>query len=107
MPYIFVEELTDEQEAADVVSREEYEAIIQERDNAVSEKETLQTNLDETIVDRDRLSEELNSAKTKFANAFLSSPQHAKDVQKSEMAEEETPKTFRTLFEERNSYHAN
>ena len=80
---------------------------ILERDNVISENETLQTNLDETIVDRDKLSEELNSAKTKFANAFLSSPQHAKDVQKSEMAEEEKAKTFRTLFEERNGYNAN
>lgn len=53
------------------------------------------------------MARELDAAKTKFANAFLSSPQHAKQVQKQETKEEDMPSTFDTLFKGRNKYNAN
>lgn len=92
MPYVYMDELPDGMEEATVYSEEDYNGV-------TAQLEQLQT-------ERDNLASELDAAKTKFANAFLSSPQHAKQVQKQETKEEDMPSTFDTLFKGRNKYNA-
>lgn len=93
MPYVYMDELLDGMEEATVYSEEDYNGV-------TAQLEQVQT-------ERDNLARELDAAKTKFANAFLSSPQHAKQVQKQETKEEDMPSTFDTLFKGRNKYNAN
>lgn len=93
MPYVYMDELPDGMEEATVYSEEDYNGV-------TAQLEQVQT-------ERDNLASELDAAKTKFANAFLSSPQHAKQVQKQETKEEDMPSTFDTLFKGRNKYNAN
>ena len=93
MPYVYMDELPDGMEEATVYSEEDYNGV-------TAQLEQVQT-------ERDNLAGELDAAKTKFANAFLSSPQHAKQVQKQETKEEDMPSTFDTLFKGRNKYNAN
>ena len=93
MPYVYMDELPDGMEEAIVYSEEDYNGV-------TAQLEQVQT-------ERDNLAMELDAAKTKFANAFLSSPQHAKQVQKQETKEEDMPSTFDTLFKGRNKYNAN
>lgn len=93
MPYVYMDELPDGMEEATVYSEEDYNGV-------TAQLEQVQT-------ERDNLASELDAAKTKFANAFLSSPQHAKQVQKQETKEEDMPSTFDTLFNGRNKYNAN
>lgn len=93
MPYVYMDELPDGMEEATVYSEEDYNGV-------TAQLEQVQT-------ERDNLARELDAAKTKFANAFLSSPQHAKQVQKQETKEEDMPSTFDTLFKGRNKYNAN
>lgn len=92
MPYVYMDELPDGMEEATVYSEEDYNGV-------TAQLEQVQT-------ERDNLASELDAAKTKFANAFLSSPQHAKQVQKQETREEDMPSTLDTLFKERNKYNA-
>ena len=108
MPYLYVDELPEGQEGADVRSVDEYYALEIERDTAVGARDELQRAYDELSGERDSLAAELDDAKTKFANAFLSSPQKAKARQAEDMrSEDAAPKTFDTLFKERNPSNAN
>lgn len=93
MPYVYMDELPDGMEEATVYSEEDYSGVAAQLEQAQTE--------------RDNLARELDAAKTKFANAFLSSPQHAKQVQAQEVNEEDRPSTFDTLFAGRNKYNAN
>lgn len=107
MPYIFVEELEDGMEEADVRSVDEYNALELSLETAVGERDELQRLYDEAAGQRDDLASELDDAKTKFANAFLSTPQRAKESQRQEMRAEERPMTFQELFSERNPRNGN
>lgn len=81
MPYIYVDALEDGQEEAFVYTPEAYDAVVEAREQA--------------IADKSRLEGELVEAKTRFADAFLSSPQ-ARRPPDPEPAEQ--PKTFSSLF---------
>lgn len=94
MPYVYMDELPDGMEEAAVYSEEDYNGVAAQLELAQSENAEL-------AVERDNLARELDAAKTKFANAFLSSPQHAKQVQAQEV-KEDMPSTFETLFAGRN-----
>lgn len=100
MPYVFMDNLPDGMEEATVYSEEDYNGVTAQLEQAQTENTELAT-------ERDNLARELDAAKTKFANAFLSSPQHAKQVQAQEVKEEDKPSTFDTLFAGRNKYNAN
>lgn len=100
MPYVYMDELPDGMEEATVYSEEDYNGVAAQLERAQSENTELAT-------ERDNLARELDAAKTKFANAFLSSPQHAERAQKQETEEEDMPSTFDTLFKGRNKYSAN
>ena len=128
MPYVFVEELEEGREEAQVVDASEYSALQLEYDTAVGARDMLQQSVDALEQERDDLAEErdnlagerdaiaserdslaaqLDDAKTKFADAFLSSPQRAKEVQREDAAGEGRTYTFDELFAGRNKYHAN
>ena len=99
MPYVYMDELPDGMEEATVYSEEDYDGLTAQLEQAQAENTEL-------AAERDDLARELDAAKTKFANAFLSSPQHAGQVRKQETEEEDMPSTFDTLFKGRNKYNA-
>ena len=121
MPYVFVEELAEGQEEADVLEAAYYrelqtsldelqtslDVMAAERDVMAAERDGLQRSYDEAVLARDSLERELDEAKTKFANAFLSSPQKAKKVAADEVHEQEKAMTFATLFTERKNLNGN
>jgi hypothetical protein len=85
---------------ADVVERDIADAIATERDTAQSER-------DSAIAERDNLAQELENAKAKFANAFLSSPQKAKQDNADDIRQDSVTRSFNELFAGRNKYNAN
>lgn len=106
MPYVYVDEVPDGMEEANVYSEEDYNGVTEQLERAQTENTELATENTELATERDNLARELDAAKTKFANAFLSSPQHAKRVQAQEVKEELRPSTFDTLFAGRNKCNA-
>lgn len=107
MPYLFVEELEEGQEEANVRSAEDYAALEAERDSAVSERDELQKSYDGMVAERDNLAAELDNAKTKFADSFLSSTQKMKKNIAEDNENDSKPMTFAQLFNERNVQNAN
>lgn len=108
MPYVYVDELQDGMEEADVRSADEYSALQMELDTVIGQRDEFQRSIDELTGERDGLAAELDDAKRKFADSFLSSPGRAKSTQRSEMrSEEAAPKTFDSLFKGRNPENAN
>lgn len=114
MPYVFVEELAEGQEEADVMEASSYRELQTSFDELqtslegmTAERDELQRSYDESVSARDSLEQELVEAKTKFANAFLSSPQKAKNAAAGEVLEQEKPMTFATLFAERKNLNGN
>lgn len=107
MPYVFVEELEEGQEEADVRSAEDYSALEAECDAAVSRCDELQGNYESMVAERDNLKAELDNAKTKFAESFLSSTQKMKRIIETDNANDSKPMTFDQLFKERNAQNAN
>lgn len=97
MPYIFKEELEEGDEAVDVVPMDEHLGTLSD----------LQNQLDLAIEERDNLTGQLNEAKTRFADSFLSSPQRMKLVQERDILDDSEPMTFEQLFKERNKFNAN
>lgn len=103
MPYVYVEELGEGQEEADVRTADEYntlqagfEALTAERDAIAAERDELQGNYDTLSNEHETLTAELADAKTKFANAFLSSQQ--KQQEETEEKPLPKPQSFSTLF---------
>lgn len=74
MPYIFREELGEGETAVEVYTPEQYNSVVEERDNLITERDTLENNFNAVSAERDNLSTQLVEAKTKFADAFLNSP---------------------------------
>lgn len=72
MPYIFVEELPEEVEEADVVERSELDSAITERDEA-------RTQRDEAIERAVSAENDLAKQKEKYANTFLSKKPEKKE----------------------------
>ena len=77
MPYIFVEELGEDMEEADVVERSELDSAILERDDARSQR-------DEAIERASRAESDLAAQKEKYANTFLSNRQKTPEKEKRE-----------------------
>ena len=95
MPYIEVEELAEGQEAADVRTREEYDALSDQLTAMTAERDTLQQSVDTLSAERDKLTNDLAEAKTRFADVFLTQ----KPPVPTEPAEPPyRPATFSTLF---------
>ena len=107
MPYIHVDELTEGMEAADVRPSAEFEDMEAALQSAVNERDELQRLYDELSGERDGLAAELDDAKRKFADSFLSSPAKMKRVQRDDMESEDAVSSFAQLFRGRNPENAN
>lgn len=94
MPYVYYDELEDGMEAAEVKGVEEYNAL-------EAQRTALQEQYDTLVTERDSLSKELMDAKTKFANAFLSSPQKMKQDNADDLRHEDVAMSYDQLFAER------
>lgn len=107
MPYVFVDELAEGQEEADVYSPDDYNAVMMERDTAIGQIEDFRNQVRELTGERDSLMGQLDDAKRKFADSFLTSAASVKKAQNDDVRSESTPSTFDTLFRERNPRNAN
>lgn len=107
MPYAYYDELPEGVEEADAYSPDDYNAIAMERDTVIGERDALRLDLETMTQARDSLATQLDDAKRKFADSFLSSPTMMKAAQAGDLRSEDKPKTFETLFAERNPKNAN
>ena len=85
MPYIEVEVVPEGTEEADVVSRSDYDAVVQERDATIEQRDTALgriTEMERTVRD----------TKAKYAEAVLNS-----GIQKKDSVEDNKPVTEPTL----------
>lgn len=94
MPYVFKEVLTDEDVEADVVERADYDTVIQERDQ-------LMTQRDEAIERAEVAEKGWEESRNKYADAFLTSPARVKKEQSSDVKRDRLPQTFNELFQRR------
>lgn len=101
MPYVYVDEVDEGSEAAEVIGLDEFR-------NVSEEVERLNVEIDELVTDRnslaernERLATELDDAKRRFADAFLTTPERIKSETATEVVEESEPVTFESLFEQR------
>ena len=107
MPYVYYDELPEGAEESEAYSPDDYNALMMERDTAIGRAEEFERQVSELTGERDSLMGQLDDAKRKFADSFLSSPAKMKRTQREEMREEESPSTFDTLFRGRNRTNAN
>ena len=94
MPYIFVEEIEEGVEYADVVSAEDYS--------------TLQASFEDLVMQRDAAIEraeageaEAKRMKDKYASRFLTTAAQAKEDLKDDIERDSGPRSFVELFAER------
>lgn len=97
MPYVFVDELDEGMEEADVRSAEEYDALGASLDSVTKERDELTAKYEEMVARADSVSKELDDAKRKFASAFLNAP-FRDDNRHEEPEEPYKASTFDTLF---------
>ena len=65
MPYVFYDELPDGVEEVDVVSRDEYNTLIEERDNTIQQR-------DDALAQIEEARKEVRDVKAKYADTILS-----------------------------------
>ena len=94
MPYVFKEELEEGEVESDVVERGEYDAVLQERDQ-------LMTQRDDAISRAEIAERGWEESRNKYADAFLSSPARAKREQEDNVKKDGTVRSYKQLFEER------
>lgn len=107
MPYAFYDELPEGVEEVEAYSPDDYNALAMEWDTTIGERDALRLDLEAMTQERDSLAMQLDDAKRKFADSFLSSPAKMKAAQGADLRSEDQPKTFDTLFKERNPENAN
>lgn len=78
MPYFYSEDEVEGFEPVDAVPREDYDAIITERDEIQSQR-------DEAITRAEDVETELSKLRDKYASTFLSTPNSAKANQKADV----------------------
>lgn len=91
MPYAYYEELPEGIEAADVVDRSEYDAVITERDEIATQR-------DGAIERAESAEADARKAKEKYANAFLTTPNRVKEEQKANVKKDSGVQSFAQLF---------
>lgn len=96
MPYVLYEEgqVPEGMEPADVVPRGEYDALLAERDELVTDRDGLADQLSVT-------QEDLRVSREKYARAVLTSAQQAKAAQARDVRRDSGPQTFAQLFARR------
>lgn len=91
MPYVFVEELEEGVEGADVVERSEYEQLRASVDELASQRDTL-------IERAETAEKDAREARDKYAHAFITSPQRIKEENSRDVRRESRPSTYSELF---------
>lgn len=94
MPYYYFEEVNEELEEANVVSREDYDAVITERDEVYSQR-------DEAIARAEQAEEDLRKEKNKYANAFFTNGDRVKQWHNEDVRKDGQVQTFEELFSEK------
>lgn len=97
MPYIFVEELEEGQEAAEVYGKDEYDQLKADYDNLGKERDELSTSIESLGNENKGLQQSLDDAKKKFAQSFLDSIDKPMKGSGGEPAYH--PATIESLFE--------
>ena len=77
MPYIYVDELPEGTEEADVVSREDYDSVATQRDEFESQR-------DDALAQIEEARSQVREAKAKYADMVLSSKPKEVDGSKNE-----------------------
>lgn len=111
MPYVFKEVLDDGEQAAEVMTMEEKETLQGRIDDLELQGLEAEENMKTLQAERDSLAEELegvrkslDDAKKKFADAFLSSPQHVNAHKDDVKKDSKSAVTLSQLFNERTTY---
>lgn len=91
MPYYYFEEVQEDYEEADVVSRGDYDAAISERNEAEIAR-------DAAITRAETAEEEARKAKKKYANAFMTTPQNVKEWHEEDVKKDGSIQSFQELF---------
>lgn len=97
MPYIYKEILDEGEVEADVVERSEYDAVIQDRDELMVQRDDAITRAE----DAERGWEE---ARNKYADAFLTSPARVKREQEENVKLDGVVRSYNDLFTNREGY---
>lgn len=97
MPYVFKEVLDDEEIEADVVERADYDSVIQERDQ-------LMTQRDEAISRAEIAEKGWEESRNKYADAFLTSPARVKKEQEENVRADGVVRSFQELFDTKEGY---
>lgn len=91
MPYVYREELGEGEVEADVVERADYDAVIVERDELVTQRDTL--------IERAETAEKgWAESRNKYADAFLTSPARIKKEQEEDVRRDGLPHSYQQLF---------
>lgn len=99
MPYVWRDEVEDGDDVREVVERSDYDAVIEERDQLITQRDGL--------IERAEAAEEgWRQAKNKYADAFITSAANAKRDQKKDVIEDGRPSTYSELFKSRGEYGA-
>lgn len=99
MPYIFKDELEDGEIPADVVERENYDAIITERDELITQRDRL--------IERAETAEKgWRDAKNKYADAFITNSERIKQDQRNDVTGDGRIQTFDELWQGRGKHNA-
>lgn len=99
MPYIYRDELHEGEVGVDVFSKEDYDKILNERDEVIVQR-------DEALGQISQLESALRESKRKFADTFLSSPERAKQQMANDVRAESKVSTFNELFNMKGTYNA-
>lgn len=75
MPYVYYDELPEGVEEADVVTREDYDTLVAERDSVIEQRDDALTQIQEA-------NKEVREVKAKYADTILSA--NRKSTQKAE-----------------------
>lgn len=97
MPYVFKEVLDEDEMESDVVERSEYDAVLQERDQLMVQR-------DDAISRAEVAEKGWEESRNKYADAFLTSPARVKKDQDDNVKKDGTVRSYRQLFEEREGY---
>lgn len=91
MPYMFVEEVPEGHEVADVYERADYDAVVAERDSAIEQRDT-------ALGQIGSLEARLRESQAKYADAFLTSPARMKQQQRKDVMDDGKVRSFEELF---------
>ena len=99
MPYVWREEAEEGDDVRDVVERSEYDAVIVERDELMTQRDGL--------IERAEAAEEgWRQSRNKYADAFITSAARAKQDRGKDVKEDGKPSTFGDLFKTKGEYGA-